>query len=217
MAGEYSPPLRRRGIHYLLPILRPTAIDKFNYGLVHHKRCRVSFFPGGVDADGTAIDRTGTDEGLFAEHHVAGGIKASEDSPLKVFLIINNHIGADRHHKPYTQIRLDDALKDLPRVLPDNDYQKTAIQELALLNTLIVRARIDVDGGGRLVHDIAGGIDNELAADVHLERREVERVERSNRQQPHMIFRIESMPHLPKNRWKMICGLMGADHDQNLG
>src|SRR5262249_50737938 len=157
-----------------------------------HKRCRIAFFPGGIDADSAAIDRTGTGEGLFAEHHVAGGIKTSKDSPLKVFLIINNHIGADRHHKPHTQIRLDNALKDLPRVLPHNDYQKTAIQELAPLNTPIVRARIDVDGGGRLVDDIAGGIDNELAADMHLERREVERVERSNRQQPHTIFRIES-------------------------
>ena len=154
---------------------------------------------------------------MFTEHHVAGGIEAGKDSPLKVFLIINNHIGADRHHKPHTQIRLDDALKDLPRLLLDNNHQKTAIQELALLNTLIVRARIDVDGGLRFVDDMAGGIDDELAADVHLERREVERVERSNRQQPHMIFRIESMPHVLKNRSKMPCGLMGADHDQNLG
>src|SRR5213079_1608438 len=86
----------------LLPILRPAAVDKFNYRLVHHERCRITLFPGSVDSHRTAIDGTGAHKALFAKQHVAGGIKASEDSPLKVFVVIDSDVGADRYDKPQT-------------------------------------------------------------------------------------------------------------------
>ena len=63
----------------------------------------------------------------------------------------------------------------------------------------------------------ARGINHELASDVHLKRGEVERVQWCKWQEPHVIFRVESIPQLTQNGAKISGVAMLSDENHDLG
>ena len=143
--------------------------------------------------------------------HVAGRIKPGEDSPLKVLIVIQVDVRTHCHPKPDIRLRGKHVLHDRTPRLAYGKHQEAAVEQLPFFDSRIDLCEIELHCRRALAKHGAARVEDKLAADMHREGCEVERIERSKRQEPHMVFRLESLPDLAQHGSKVSRVALGPD------
>src|SRR5262249_18321432 len=92
--------------------------------------------------------------------------------------------------------------------------EKTAIQHFPSFDARIQAAEVRSLRWNRGPKDVPGSIEYQLAADVHLERREIQGVQGSKRQEPHVVFGRETLPQIHEHPAKVSRIPIRPDEDE---
>src|SRR6185436_5303459 len=113
---------------------------------VHFEWKRITRLPRRIDTYRATVNRTGSGEKLLGEDHVTGGIEASKDAPLEVFVIVQPHVRTHGHDKLHFRLRRDDLLQDGARVVTNRDNEKPSVQHLPVLDARIEPSKVRWSG-----------------------------------------------------------------------
>ena len=98
-------------------------------------------------------------------------ISLSQPQDLKNFMMNNGKLVLDETWltSSFGPFLLDKFFQDIPWLLAHGNDEKSAVQELIVFNPAIETPRINVRWRFRLIHERAGRINDQLAANVHFE------------------------------------------------